>query len=940
MRTGALLHGRGGAATIDGARRVANPGGLLTTGRRKRSVTETVERRDAVVYARFSGLNQHESSIARQYADAAAYTARCGLTIVRRYSDRAKTATMRAGRHNLERMLRDARNGMFAVIVLEDIDRLARDVADLYAIVKDLTAFGVEVHENKSGRIDGVALAAKAHMAAQEREQQQRRLRDGRRRALWEGRTSSLTYGYMLVRGQSGIRRPHPQRAAVVRRIFEAVASGESIIEIAAGLTGREPTPGDCRKLDRGVMLPEGRHGTWSTQTVRNIIANQKYMGLLVDGMTKRINDPVTGSRTKRTDEEDWDVVHVPELAIVGTGLWEAAQAKARLHYFGAAPVVSRPLLRRKLIRCAGCGDAVETIGEPPTVRYRCSAPPCPGFGEPYAEWIDAAVLSMIGSRSSDASLREIRRKLEAQRQRAPRDRAEILTDLRRREDELHQALMASLEHSPPRPDHGSVVARAEGRIHELEAELDFVQGSAGLPARDADVVSQAVGRLMADVGKSYALDNTDAKLIRAIVSAVELEPASAELLVRLYIDPEALAFVAAGKRASAVPIVATETIKPRELEKRMRADRRTDTRRRRGESVTATLERSDRVADDLWRCLAPLFKRSSFDGGEFGWENRSLASAMLAYSRTIIDRDAAVGRLGPGHTFRQAAGRLIRSGLWQESVGLLAAEFPDALKGVRLHWTYHTDFWGGHAGRPPIGLHTAGDRAQLAARPASGPRHALRLEAVKLRLDGQRAAGVARTLGVPERYVTAWLELYRNEGTGALASEREEDDSLVAKVVGGVRERLDDKMCDDTWSLRLQAIRRHLDGQSRPEIATEFGLGLHVIANWIHRFQWGGHPALMPRQRQCLLSAAQIEELRAWTIGGVDPDDPSVMLTYEIVARCCSERFGVTYSTAGLNSLMVRLDMRLRDRERRPVSPSAKRAAQMAHIASEVRLD
>ncbi|HEV7455635.1 MAG TPA: recombinase family protein [Roseococcus sp.] len=141
-----------------------------------------------------------------------------------------------------------------------------------------------------------------------------------------EGKSSGgLCYGYRVVRGaldrrgepERGLREIDPVQAAVVRRIFEAFAAGDSPKAIAKALNTEK--------------IPGPRGGIWQAGMIRGqaqrdtgLLRNRLYIGELGWNQRRWLKDPTGGGRVARANgAEEVVVTPVPELRIIEQALWE-----------------------------------------------------------------------------------------------------------------------------------------------------------------------------------------------------------------------------------------------------------------------------------------------------------------------------------------------------------------------------------------------------------------------------------------------------------------------------------------------------------------------------------------------------------------------------------------------------------------------------------------
>jgi site-specific DNA recombinase len=108
-------------------------------------------RKRATIYARFSTDLQNERSIEDQLSLCQSYAEREGLNVVSTYEDRARSGGSVMGREGLLRMLDQARERSFDVVIVEALDRLSRDMEDLAGIHKRLSFLGIEIRAVHEG---------------------------------------------------------------------------------------------------------------------------------------------------------------------------------------------------------------------------------------------------------------------------------------------------------------------------------------------------------------------------------------------------------------------------------------------------------------------------------------------------------------------------------------------------------------------------------------------------------------------------------------------------------------------------------------------------------------------------------------------------------------------------------------------------------------------
>ena len=322
----------------------------------------------AAIYARYSSDLQREASIEDQNRICRERAAREGWSVFKYYSDHGISGASLI-RPGIQKLLQDALEGRFEIVITESLDRLSRDQEDIAHIFKRISFAGGRIVTLSEGEINELHIGLKGTMGALYLKDLADKTRRGLRGRVEAGKSGGgNSYGYDVVRGLgpdgeplTGERRINAGEAAVVRRIFEEYAAGVSPRAIAKRLNAE------------GVPGPAG--GTWGPSTIHGnrqrgtgILNNELYIGRLVWNRLRYVKDPETGKRVSRLNPESgWIVQSVPGLRIIDQDLWERVKTRQgaleAVCSSGDAPGYwdrRRPrYLFTGLMRCAVCGGGI-----------------------------------------------------------------------------------------------------------------------------------------------------------------------------------------------------------------------------------------------------------------------------------------------------------------------------------------------------------------------------------------------------------------------------------------------------------------------------------------------------------------------------------------------------------------------------------------------------
>jgi site-specific DNA recombinase len=237
------------------------------------------------IYTRVStdrGLDQEFNSLDAQYEAASAYIksqAHAGWTLIRSRYDDGGYSGGSTDRPDLQRLLDDIRARKIDVIVVYEVDRLTRSLADFAKLVELFDAHGVSFVSvtqqfNTTTSMGRLTLNVLLSFAQFEREVTSERIRDkiaaSKRKGIWVG--GNLPLGYEMKDGKIAI---VEEEAELVRSIYRRYLELGSVNALVRDL-GERNIRTKSRKLSTGRIrggVPFGRGA------LSYLLSNHFYIG-------------------------------------------------------------------------------------------------------------------------------------------------------------------------------------------------------------------------------------------------------------------------------------------------------------------------------------------------------------------------------------------------------------------------------------------------------------------------------------------------------------------------------------------------------------------------------------------------------------------------------------------------------------------------------------
>jgi len=219
-------------------------------------------------------------------------------------------------RTNFLKMIKDAENGKFDLIITKEISRFSRNTLDSIKYTQELLTYGVGVlfqSDNINTLLPDseLRLTIMASIAQEEVRKLSERLRFGYKRSIEKGRVlgQNNMYGYHKEDGQLAI---VEEEAIVIRKIFAMYIQGNFGVRRIA------------RELEKEGIVSPNTGRMFGSDSIKYIIQNPKYKGFYCSGKTISID--YRQSKRIRLEDNDWNSFRDENIpAIVSEEVWDKA---------------------------------------------------------------------------------------------------------------------------------------------------------------------------------------------------------------------------------------------------------------------------------------------------------------------------------------------------------------------------------------------------------------------------------------------------------------------------------------------------------------------------------------------------------------------------------------------------------------------------------------
>ena len=359
----------------------------------------------AVIYARFSSDNQRDESIDAQLRAIRNYAKKNDVIIISEYIDRAKSA-MTDKRPEFLRMVDDAKEGKFDVVLVHKLDRFARNRKDSIGYRLELKRHGVSlisILEYLDGSPESIILESVLEAMA---EYYSKNLSREVRKGMNENALKGLHTGGLPPLGYDVDPKTkklvvNEKEAEAIRLIFKMFNDGSGYIKIIKELNHQG------YKTKTGIEFGKN--------SIHNIVRNEKYIGVYI--FNKLVSKDINGKRNGNAYKPDGEIIRIEDAvpSIINKEEFETAKQKIQSRKCHRAGNRAKEvyLLSGKIV-CGECGfvyagnKKMSGRNKKLHVTYRCTGRQtkhiCPNK-EIRREYIEVFILEMLARYLFDEKL-------------------------------------------------------------------------------------------------------------------------------------------------------------------------------------------------------------------------------------------------------------------------------------------------------------------------------------------------------------------------------------------------------------------------------------------------------------------------------------------------------------------------------------------------------
>jgi site-specific DNA recombinase len=442
-----------------------------------------------------------------------------GWDLHQRYVDVESGTTEK--RENLIRMIEDAKQQKFDIILAKELSRLARNGGLSYQIRDIAIQHGIHIItlDNAINTIEGRGemFGLYAWMYEQESQRTSDRIKAALSSKARKGefKGSIPPYGYRIQ--SSKLVLADDDTPNVVKRIFRMYLAGKGFDAIARTLT-REgyPTPAQVAgKANAGRF--------WHGSSIKKILSNPHYVGDLVQG--RQTTRSVTSKVREEVPKDKQIIVRDAHVAIITREDFEAVQRYMEGRKQKQAKPKAKKHLFTNYLYCADCGKSLWYVqsrkGYVCGNYYKHGKHACTQHGVKEKALIDA-ILADIRHMSSSLSQQDIMGRLEYKvkqaRKQADKQVQALTKQLEKLRDEKKRFIKLLASGTITEADYKEVMESNNEEIAHLQAKL---QSLASMPNNGR---FESIIKLKKELERFMELNELTSDMLHRLVDKIEVK--------------------------------------------------------------------------------------------------------------------------------------------------------------------------------------------------------------------------------------------------------------------------------------------------------------------------------------------------------------------------------------------------------------------------------
>lgn len=342
-----------------------------------------------------------------------------------------------AKRPEMQKLLREVREGRYKAVLCMDIDRLGRgNMKDQGVLIETFQRSNTLIVTpdkiyDLNDDIDEELTEFKAFFARREWKVIRKRMRRGLLQTInGGGYIANAPYGYRQCRvGKAPNDMPTleivPDEARFVEYVYARYAQGVGATVIASELNAMGSVP--------------RRGKTWGSSTVRNMLRNPTYKGYVAWDRVKRVkptsDEPGAKGYAKHMPESDWLLVKGLHPAIIHEDEWNRAQDIRKSKYIPPSNNGHCKSSLSGLVVCARCGRKMQRLGDSSGHPRLCCIKKGCSSGSNF-QYVEDAVLISLEQR-----MRQLKLMAAQNQEGATEDEQTLLSGLKRERERIEKRI-------------------------------------------------------------------------------------------------------------------------------------------------------------------------------------------------------------------------------------------------------------------------------------------------------------------------------------------------------------------------------------------------------------------------------------------------------------------------------------------------------------------